>query len=83
MIGTYAKAVVAALIAGLTALQAVLANGTAITSVQWSAIAATAVSALGVLLIPNQPTVAPPCRQPDPPTAPLVLPSTTPDQTAI
>lgn len=50
----YAKAVIAAAVAGLTALQAAIADGT-IAGTEWVTIALATVGAVAVLLVPNKP----------------------------
>lgn len=50
---TYAKAIVAVLIAGVTAAQAALTDG--ITGQEWLTVALAVLTAVGVYLVPNAP----------------------------
>ncbi len=61
-----AKAVVGALIAGLTALSAVLVDGGSVSPAEWVTVVLAALSTLGVVYaVPN--TEAAPPYSPDPP----------------
>lgn len=53
--GRYAKAIVPILIAALQAVQGVLSDG-GITPAGWREVISTVIIALGVLIIPNQPS---------------------------
>jgi ribonuclease PH len=69
-IGHYSKAVVALLLAGLSAISLALADGK-VSTVEWVSIATAVVTAVGVGVVPNSPKV-------DPAPAPIVVVSDVP-----